>query len=179
MKKIFLLLLLAALVLGMCSCNYIRKQKADQKALEQSELFSMGSVNERQPINTEYDVSQYKIPKDYDINSSDITVSESDLKAYAENQLQTIVNETPISIRGTYQDYRFLIIRRDCYDDWSALNHWGNIDYLNGYATIQYTNQIEFSKFETRILEMYKDPSDRFIIITNCYDYEIISEFFK
>ena len=142
--------------------------------------------NEMQPLgrlgdtsNTEYDVSQYMIPEGYDFNSLDITVSDTDFETYAENKLQTISNKTDKSIRGVFQDYNFLIVRSDRFDEWLSVNCPGGLNYYNGYAGIGYEDWWEFAASGFFPLAIYKDPSDKYIIITSCNDYKVIAEFFE
>lgn len=153
------------------------KQKASMNR-QQSDIYNMGTLRDYE--NTEYDVSEYRIFEGYEIDSSDITVSESELKAYAGSRLDTISKENDIYIKGTYNSFTFLIIRRDCYKEWDASEPFGSHSFCDhGYAQIYYDYQWEVSGFYTCYLDMYKDPSDKFIIITNCYDYKMITEFFE
>lgn len=144
---------------------------------ETSDIYNMGSVYD--PQNTEYDVSRYRIFDGYELNSADNPSSESELKAYAESRLETISKENDVYVKGTRQKATFLIIRRDRFDDWGKIEPIGGVDrWSKEYLTIQYQYQWEFSAFRTCYLDMYKDPSDKFIIITNCSDYKVITEFF-
>ena len=164
------------LVLFVGSCvKGLDKQSKDRK---QSDIYNMGSVGNHE--NTEYDVSRYRIYEGYELDSSDITVTESELKEYAESRLDTITKSTGFYIKGKVDNYTFLIIRRDRYDEWNASDAYGSVSYWhNGYAEIQYDYQWEFSAGYMCTLDVYKDPSERFIIITNCGDYKVINEFFE
>ena len=144
--------------------------------MRKNEMYSMGSTGKTE--NTEYDVSQLMIPEEYDINSLNISVSETELKTYAESKLQTISSESDKSIKGTYQKYNFLIVRSDRLDDWFRANAPHGFEYYNGYASISYEDSWEFAAYRQVSLAVYKDPSDKFIVITNCSDYKVISEFF-
>ena len=147
---------------------------------ERSDIYHMGSVYN--PQNTEYDVSQYRIFEGYELNSPDNPSSESELKKFAEDRLDTISKENDVFVKGTYKDAIFLIIRRDRFDDWDKSERYGSINYnyySEGYAAINYDVQWEFSAGRICTLDMYKDPSDKFIIITNCSDYKVITEFFE
>lgn len=145
---------------------------------ERSDIYNMGSVWEIE--NTEYDVSQYRIPEGYELDSQDISVSESELKTFAESRLDTITKETGFYIKGTCEKSTFIIIRRDRFNMWDEDEPIGSIDYWpDGYAHINYFYEWEFSAGRTCTLDMYKDPSEKFIIITNCSDYKVISEFFE
>ena len=145
---------------------------------KRSDIYNMGSVWKTE--NIEYDVSQYKIPEGYELDSQDISVSESELKTFAESRLDTITKETGFYIKGTCEKSTFIIIRRDCFDMWDEEEPIGSISYRpDGYAHISYEYEWEFSATRPCTLDMYKDPSEKFIIITNCGDYKVISEFFE
>lgn len=129
------------------------------------------------PINTEYDVSQYRLAED-SIDYSNITVSRAELKEYADSRLGLISNDTGISITGSYQSYAFFIIRSDCFEEWAEEDSLGCKISYPGYATLTYEETWEFMGSRIVTLYVYKDPSDKFIIITNCNDYKVISDFF-
>ncbi|MBR2598980.1 MAG: DUF4190 domain-containing protein [Clostridiales bacterium] len=145
--------------------------------LAKNEMYPLGYMVE--PKNTEYDVSKYRIPGDYVFYSNDISVSESEFEEYAESKLQTIENTTDMSIRGVYQDYNFLIIRSDKRDAWLESNSPDGFKYYDGYASISYPRQGMEWMIIPETLAVYLDPSDKFIIITNCNDYKVIAEFFE
>ena len=144
---------------------------------EQREVYDMGHVGTHS--NIEYDVSPYSIPEGYDFSSLNISVSEAELESYAGSKLQTISKTTDRSIRGVFQDYGFLIVRGDCFNAWLTDNNLNDLGYSNGYATLYYDYSWEFAAYGTNNLDVYKDPSDKFIIITNCGDHKIIAEFFE
>lgn len=148
------------------------------KKIRNNEMYQMGPL--RDAVNTEYDVSSYRMPKEIDFKSLNITISETELNTYAESKLEKISKKTDKSIRGTRQGYNFLIVRSDCYDEWLSTN-LPQIDrsYYDGYNAIGYADYWEFGATKIYPLAIYKDPSDKFVIITNCSDYRIISEFFK
>ena len=148
------------------------------KELAKNEMFRMGEI--RDAVNTEYDVSQYKMTKEFDFKSLGITTSETELKDYAETKLDKISKKTDKSIRGEWQGYNFLIVRSDRYDEWLSANlgkNFGGARY-DGYTSIGYGDYWEIAAVRYYTLAVYKDPSNKFVIITNCNDYKIISEFF-
>lgn len=147
------------------------------KSLEANEMYSLGYMGVTK--NTEYDVSRYRIPGDYVFYSSDISVSETEFEAYAESKLQQIDNTTDMSIRGVFQDYNFLIVRSDMRDAWMAENSPGGFKYYDGYASITCPREGMEWMIIPETLAVYLDPSDKFIIITNCNDYKVIAEFFE
>ena len=145
--------------------------------LAENEMYPLGYMLE--PTNTEYDVSPYRIPGEYVFYSNDLSVSENEFEAYAESKLQTIENTTDMSIRGVYQDYNFLIVRSNKRDVWLESNGYGGFQYNDGYASISYPRQGREWMIIPETLAVYLDPSDKFIIITNCNDYKVIAEFFE
>ena len=146
------------------------------------DLYGMGSVGcrgyrgDQEYSNDNFDVSQIRLPEGYDF--SNITVSETEFTAYAESRLQEITDKNKKSIKGTYQDYVFLIVRSDCLNEWLKENCDGSFEYGEGYATTYYMDEWEIAAYRSVPLDVYKDPSDKFIIITNCGDYKVVSEFF-
>lgn len=145
---------------------------------QNSDIYDMGSVWKTE--NTEYDVSRYRIPEGYELDSSDASSSETELYKFAGGRLDTISKKNDICILGKREKYTFLIVRRDRYSDWRAIDRIGGVSYYpEGYATMNYTYQWEFAAGAPCTLDMYKDPSDKFIIVTNCGDYKVITEFFE
>lgn len=149
------------------------------KEIRKNEMYAMGPLSN--PANTEYDVSKYRIPKGFDFKSLDMTISETELKTYAKAKLDRIGKKNDISIKGTREGYNFLIVRSDRFNDWLAVNcPRGEEYYFNQeYAEIMYLDYWEIAATKYFPLVIYKDPSNKFVIITNCNDYKVISEFFK
>ena len=180
MKKIFVLILLVAVVTGMSSCRSPKElREMERQREENSDVHKMGGM--LSPVNTDYDVSRYRITVNYyKLNASDMTISESELKTYAESRLQEITEASDIRVMGKYQDFDFLIIRRDRYDEWKDTDSMASVYYnwSARYFSACYTVSFEFAGYHTSMLDVYKDPSDKFLIITNCNDYKVITEFF-
>ena len=145
---------------------------------KKSDLDSMWGVGSY--ANTEFDVSQYRL-MEKDIDSLDMSVNRDELKEYANSRLGSITDESRQSIRGKYGNYDFFIIRSDYFEEWLEEDSIGsNLNYYpDGYAQINYTVTWEFSAGAIYTLDVYKDPSDKFIIITNCSDYRVITYFFE
>ena len=151
-------------------------KKAREKG-EQSALYEIGSI--QKTVNEEYDISQYEITEGYDFSDADIKVSKTDLATYAKDKLQTIDKESEMFVRGTFEGSNFLIVRKDLFEAWLKEDGLGEIQTSKeGNVTFVYRVTWENSSLPYRSLEIYKDPSGKFIIITNCSDYKVISEFF-
>ena len=166
-------IVIAVIILGPAVAEHTRTNKR----IVNNEMYPLGRMGET--LNTEYDVAQYRIPEGYDFKSLDISVSDTDFETYAVNKLQTISKKTDKSIRGVFQNYNFLIVRSDRFDEWLSVNCPQGLNYYNGYAGITYTDWWEFAATGTFPLAVYKDPSDKYIVITNCSDFKVISEFFE
>ena len=166
-------IVIAVIILGPAVAEHTRTNKR----IVNNEMYPLGRMGDT--VNTGYDVTQYMIPEGYDFNSLDISVSDTDFETYAGNKLQTISNKTDKSIRGVFRDYNFLIVRSDRFDEWLSVNCPQGLNYYNGYAGITYTDWWEFAATGTFPLAVYKDPSDKYIVITNCSDFKVISEFFE
>lgn len=147
------------------------------KMLAQNEMYALGYMGKL--LNTEYDVSQYMIPEGYDFNSLNITISDTELEAYCESKLEKIDNKTDKSIRGVFQTYSFLVIRSDKLNVWLESNSPNGFYYHDGYAYICYPTRGMENMIVSEPLAVYKDPSDKFVVITNCNDYKVIAEFFE
>lgn len=158
----------------------VRANKIRQQEQARSDIYDMGDISWSR--DTEYDVSQYLIPEGYEINSLDKPSSESELKEFAGSRLDTISKESDICVKGTYNNFNFLIIRRDRFDDWDQSEPYGIIEYGTmpnaGYAKIRYNYYWDYSAYHLNVLNMFKDSSDKFIIITNCDNSKVITEFF-
>ena len=106
--------------------------------------------------------------------------SEAELSSYAGSKLDEITDINSIRAKGTYQNYDFIIIRIDRFEQWVANDPLASFDYSNdGYAVVSYERTTSpFSSLPVQQLHMYKDPLDKFIIITNCNDNKVITDFF-
>ena len=166
---VIIVVLFGALIL-LGSSKTIKDEKS-------SDLYSMGGV--WSPVNTDCDVSQYRLTRGFDLDSPNVTVSEAELKTYSESKLQEISDIDSIRARGRFRNYNFIIVRTDRINEWTKDDPLAYITYSNdGFATIWYSQSWEFMAAATYQLDVYKDPSDKFIIVTNCEDYRVISEFF-
>lgn len=166
-------IVIAVIILGPA----VAEHTSTNRRIVNNEMYPLGRMGET--LNTEYDVAQYRIPEGYDFKSLDISVSDTDFETYAGNKLQTINNKTDKSIRGVFRDYNFLIVRSDRFDEWLSVNCPQGLRYYKGYAGIEYVDWWEFAATRTYPLAVYKDPSDKYIVITNCSDFKVISDFFE
>ncbi len=172
--SIFMLIIFAS-VIGLIVSNSTK-----YGAYENSEISDMGNVGST--VNWEYDVSMYRIPAGFDTGVfKDKKTSEAELHTYAESKLQTIEYVNDKSAKGQFQGCPFIIVRSDCLNKWLKANKLGGFSYTTReeYATLNYEVPWEFAASYVNALAVYKDPSDEYIIITNCGDYKVIAEFFE
>ena len=167
---------IAAVIAGIIVGGVLINSAGTASKQRNNDMYGMGSVVSRGYWNTEYDVTQLRLPQGYDLKN--ITVSEAELKSYAKSHLQEITDESGRRVKGTYQNYTFLIIRSDEIDAWLGSNRPDGFSYGQGYASIVYEQTWEVGATKPSPLDVYKDPSDKFIVITNCGDYKVVSEFF-
>ena len=155
-----------------------RAEKAGKEMAQSSDVYCLEGAG--MPENTQYNVSRYRVPYDYDFDSPDAFASEAELSSYAESKLDEITDINSIRAKGTYQNYDFIIIRIDRFNQWVANDPLASFDYSNdGYAVVSYERTASpFSSLPVQQLHMYKDPLDKFIIITNCNDNKVITDFF-
>lgn len=149
-------------------------------AYKDSEISDMGNVVSND--NWEYDVSLYRIPAEFDTDAlKNKKTSEAELEAYAGSKLQTIEYVNDMSAKGQFQGRTFIIVRSDCLNKWFKANKLGGFVHTgrDGCAVLQYEVPWEFAASYIYTLDVYKDPSDEYIIITNCGDYKVIAEFFE
>lgn len=153
-------------------------EKAGKERAQSSDVYCLDGITGL-PENTQYNVSRYRVPYDYDFDSPDAFASEAELSSYAESKLDEITDINSIRAKGTYQEYVFIIIRIDRFNQWVADDHLATFDHTNdGYGVISYKQTSITSSAASHRLNMYKDPLDRFIILTNCNDNKVITDFF-
>ena len=152
-------------------------EKAGNENAQSSDVYCLEGAG--MPVNTQYNVSRYMVPNDFDFDSPDAFASEAELSSYAESKLDEITDINSIRAKGTYQEYVFIIIRIDRFNQWVANDPLASFDYSNdGYGVISYKQTSITSSAASHRLNMYKDPLDRFIILTNCNDNKVITDFF-
>ena len=132
--------------------------------------------------NTQYDLSAYRISDEKEVHEvTGIDVSEADLKSYATDKLDYILQIDDISVRGLYQDYEVEIVRIDRFNDWYDSYDFYVYGYFMGGLYIGYDKGIADGGAlkETQQFDLYKDPSGCFILVSACRDFKVISDFFE
>ena len=129
--------------------------------------------------NTEYDISPYTLSeKELIYNLPYAETNTDELKAYAKERLKSITYQGEYNIRGTFQDYQFDIVISHDFTGFRCDNGMHFITECYDSAAVGY-NYPEEEYGPSVILSVYKDPSDKFLIVTNCADYKVICEFFR
>ena len=151
--------------------------KAQEEREKTSDVYGMaGGVTH---VNTQYSVDRYMIPRDFDLASFDAPISEAELRSYAENKLDEVTDINSVRAIGTYQNYRFIIVRSDRFEKWVEDDPLAFFNYSwEGYYVVCYEYTWEFMGAGTATIEVYKDPLDRFVIVTGCNDNKVITDFF-
>ena len=151
--------------------------KAQKEREQNSDVYGMtGGVTH---VNTQYSVDRYMIPRDFDLASFDAPISEAELRSYAENKLDEVTDINSVRAIGTYQNYRFIIVRSDRFEKWVEDDPLAFFNYSwEGYYVVCYEYTWEFMGGATATIEVYKDPLDRFVIVTGCKDNKVITDFF-
>lgn len=130
-----------------------------------------------------YDIRNYYIKDNISKRiEKDVNVTADDLKTYADEKLDRIESEDETSVRGIYQNYGFEIVRRDKFSEWEKANGFSGQGIMDGYVTyIYYDVPIADGGALTKAREfgIMLDPSERFVIVHNCYDFKILYEFFN
>ena len=85
-----------------------------------------------------------------------------------------------LSVTGKFRGYEFEIIRFDKLEEWKALTGVDDIlKNADDTIDIYYLRDAHMEDMTyTEAHFVYVDPSNRFLIITQCDDYEVIDSYF-
>ena len=192
-KRSIIVLVLAAIILTSCNSGDVTGESSNGRASVETtaeittssykkvEYYDIGP--ECNYCNFLYDIRDYLIKFDdrYMIDD-DVTVTSDDLKAYAEEKLDSIDYADETSVRGIYQGCGFEIIRIDKFTGWEYKHGFDGYGEEDGYITsIVYDRPIADggAMKATEFFGILFDPSRRFVIVHRCYDYKILYEFFN
>lgn len=128
-----------------------------------------------EPVNKEYDVSKYRIENRTFYEEPKTVIDKDQLKEYAESKLEKITLATDKYYVGSYQNHEFTIIGVDSFSEWLKAN--GYFD-KHGDDEGQHLER-HVGNLEYEVIDYFKDPSEKFLIVTNCRDYKVICEFFE
>jgi hypothetical protein len=125
--------------------------------------------------NKDYDVSIYRITNRSFYEEPQTAVTKDQLKEYAGSKLDTITQTADKYYVGTYQNYEFTIVAVDGFSEW--ITSMGYSD-RNGNEDGLYL-QRHLGNLEYETTDYFKDPSGKFLIVTQCRDNKVICEFFE
>lgn len=182
-KRSIIALVLAVLMLASCNQNPVNSESSKAGSSTQATTTSYKTNKKYDiqpacgPCNFPYDVRDYYLNDYSSLKPKDLEVTANELRIYACEKLDSIDYSGEMSVRGIYQNYGFEIVRLDKFFEWKSANGIENVDEHN--STISYNNEWEKDATETVNFGILLDPSGRFVIIHNCYDYKILYEFFN
>ena len=100
-----------------------------------------------------------------------------DFMAFAENLLPHDKYKTFESL------FRFPVATNEltaiCFDKLSRIFEGRDPVYMYNFTSAEYEADWEFTTFRVHTLDVYTDPSGQFIVVTNCDDNKVITEFFE
>lgn len=183
-KRSIIALVLAAVILTSCNQNPVNSESSSVKIPVESATATTYKSNKHYDIeptcgacNFPYDVRNYYLTDYSALKAKDLTVTGAELMAYAKEKLDSIDSSGEMSVRGIYQNCGFEIVRLDKFFEWKNANGIENVDEHN--SAISYNNEWEENATEPVNFGILLDPSGRFVIVHNCYDYKILYEFFN
>ena len=135
------------------------------------------------PTNQSYDLSEYKV-FDGDIGRALMTeTDDAMLKEFAEKVSDKILMTDDISCEIMYQDYSFAVVKIEKFFEWQdrtgveEQGYYGDKSLFFSYITQPARGDITAGPSEC--FDVYKDPSNHFIVVTQCRDYKIVYELFE
>ena len=146
---------------------------------EKSEVVSLaGETTVVEPLkehtNTDIDISPYLVKNSgFYMNLKDKTDPDQ-LMRFAVSKLDKITEYNDLCCRGKYQKEDFLIIRTDKFSEWIRSDDKYEERLCDGVFCVRY----QPSYASTYHYMIYHDPTGNFMVITDCADNKVISDFF-
>ncbi len=107
------------------------------------------------PVNTEYDVSPYRIKDSGSLSSFNTVTDKNELEEFVKTKLATVSKGTDKYYAGVYQNHEFTIIGIDNFHEWAKANDYSaNIIAADGIHLEHKRNSVEYEEFD-----LFKDPS--------------------
>lgn len=122
-----------------------------------------------------YDFVSHRIKKDTRPSPSDM----DSLKQYAEKNLDSIDSYEEYSVRGRFKDGGYEIVRFDCFEEWKREKGVTGDTVNPKDETLDIFYECDAGMEDMKYIDdyfVYVDPSNRFLIITQCIDYDLIKE---
>ena len=123
-----------------------------------------------------YDLPSHKLTQNSTANSSDY----DDLLEFADKYLDSVYNQREVSVIGKYKDWEFEIVKLDKLDEWKNSSYVTETVVNEDDGTLHFVRDIPAGLEGMTCRDNYDpylDPSGRFVIVTNCRDYNVIHEF--
>ena len=135
-----------------------------------------------QGANMDYSLTLYKV-FDEDLEKSiNADVDAADLRSFAREKLDYIFEMNDMSVRGSFQGYEVEIVRIDELFEWRDIKGIDSVVYnSNNTVCLGYYKGVADGGALQELIcfDIYKDPSGRFILVTQCQDQKVIYEFFE
>ena len=152
-------------------CSFLNSKSSQPTTQKESPTSVLYTLSERE--NEECDVSSYRVKDSAFYDEPKITIDKAELEEYAGSRLDKITESTDTYCVGTYQGYAFTIIRVDAFSGWMEQNNCNDTGDGSAFMLKQYRGNFEYDQ-----LDYYKDPTEHFLIVTQCRDNKVICEFF-
>ena len=123
-----------------------------------------------------YDLPSHKLTQNSTANASGY----DDLLEFADKYLDSVYNQREVSVIGKYKDWEFEIVKLDKLDEWKNSSYVTKTVVNEDDGTLQFVRDIPAGLEGMTCRDNYDpylDPSGRFVIVTNCRDYNLIHEF--
>ena len=141
--------------------------------------YTLTSVHEK---NLDCDLTPYKV-FDGDLGKGlETEVEESDLRSFAREKLDYIHAINDKNAKGSFQGYEVEIVRINKFYEWQSLTGVKDTGYYSDRSIfLNYCIGIADGGAlqEMICFDIYKDTTGRFILVTQCQDHKVISDFFE
>ncbi|MBR3081478.1 MAG: hypothetical protein IKH06_01350 [Clostridiales bacterium] len=129
----------------------------------------------KEHTNTDYDITPYLV-SNYNFYLRTNVVTDTDqLVRFAVSKFDKISSSDDLSCQGRYQDYDFTVVRTDKFSEWIKNNkQYSDSHFYDGNFCVEYKR----TGAESDLYLVYHDPSDRFMVLTDCCDNKVLVEFF-
>ena len=129
----------------------------------------------KQHTNTDIDIAPYAVQSESFFQGKIINTDSDQLMRFAVSKLDKITEYNDLCCQGMYQKERFLIIRADKFTEWiNSSDKYSISGIYDGILSVEF----KASYASTYHYLVYHDQTENFVVITECADNKVISEFF-
>ena len=129
----------------------------------------------KQHTNTDIDIAPYAVQSESFFQGKIINTDPDQLMRFAVSKLDKITECGDLFCQGMYQKERFLIIRADKFTEWiNSSDKYSISGIYDGILSVEF----KASYASTYHYLVYHDQTENFVVITECADNKVISEFF-